>query len=49
MVIFAFLQQYIQELEGSWAIQVWARFLQLAKDVLASPRETKSQVYPTLR
>lgn len=48
-VLFVFLEAYLQRLEGPLAIQVWPRFLQLAKEIANSWREYKLQVYPTLR
>lgn len=47
--IFVFLEQYFEQLESPVAIQVWPRFLQLAKEIATSWREYKLQVYPTLR
>ncbi|KAG9313948.1 Dopey, N-terminal-domain-containing protein [Chiua virens] len=47
--LFKFLEQYLSRLEGPLALQVWARFMQLAKDVASSTREFRSQVYLTLR
>ncbi|KAJ7269339.1 Dopey, N-terminal-domain-containing protein [Mycena haematopus] len=49
VVLFKFLEQYLQRLEGPLAIQVWGRFLQLVKDIFGSTREFKAQTYPTLR
>ncbi|KAJ7742186.1 Dopey, N-terminal-domain-containing protein [Mycena olivaceomarginata] len=49
-VLFQFLEQYLQRLEGPLALQVWGRFLQLVKDIFgSSTREFKPQTYPTLR
>ncbi|KAJ6520217.1 Dopey, N-terminal-domain-containing protein [Mycena sanguinolenta] len=48
-VLFKFLEQYLQRLEGPLALQVWGRFLQLVKDIFGSTREFKAQTYPTLR
>ncbi|KAJ7665387.1 Dopey, N-terminal-domain-containing protein [Mycena polygramma] len=48
-VLFKFLEQYLQRLEGPLALQVWSRFLQLVKDIFGSTREFKAQTYPTLR
>ncbi|KAJ6601434.1 Dopey, N-terminal-domain-containing protein [Mycena vulgaris] len=48
-VLFKFLEQYLQRLEGPLALQVWGRFLQLVKDVFVNTREFKSQTYPALR
>jgi hypothetical protein len=48
-VLFAFLERYLQQLEGPLVIQVWPRFLQLAKEVASNWRDYKLEVYPTLR
>ncbi|KAL0951843.1 hypothetical protein HGRIS_008504 [Hohenbuehelia grisea] len=48
-VLFQFLEQYLQRLEGPLAVQVWNRFLQLAKELMAGAREFRLQTYPTLR
>ncbi|KAJ7116821.1 Dopey, N-terminal-domain-containing protein [Mycena crocata] len=48
-VLFKFLEQYLQRLEGPLALQVWGRFLQLVKDIFGSTREFKAQTYPALR
>ncbi|KDQ31322.1 hypothetical protein PLEOSDRAFT_1102291 [Pleurotus ostreatus PC15] len=48
-ILFQFLEQYMQRLEGPIAVQVWPRFLQLAKEVLGSARDFRAQTYPTLR
>ncbi|KAJ7687383.1 Dopey, N-terminal-domain-containing protein [Mycena rosella] len=48
-VLFKFLEQYLQRLEGPLALQVWGRFLQLVKDVFGNTREFKLQTYPALR
>ena len=47
--LFLFLEQYLQQLEGPLALQVWGRFLQLAKDVLTNVKDSRLQVFPTLR
>lgn len=39
----------MQRLEGPIAVQVWPRFLQLAKEVLGSARDFRAQTYPALR
>lgn len=36
MTLFDFLEQYMKRLEGPLALQVWNRFLQLAKDLLVT-------------
>ncbi|KAF7307364.1 Dopey-N domain-containing protein [Mycena indigotica] len=48
-VLFKFLEQYLQRLEGPLALQVWGRYLQLVKDVSGGTREFKPQTYPALR
>ncbi|KAF7302659.1 Dopey-N domain-containing protein [Mycena chlorophos] len=48
-VLFKFLEQYLQRLEGPLALQVWGRYLQLVKDLTGSAREFKPQTYPALR
>ncbi|KAJ7610904.1 Dopey, N-terminal-domain-containing protein [Roridomyces roridus] len=48
-VLFKFLEQYLQRLEGPIALQVWGRFLQLVKDLFGGTREFKPQTYPALR
>jgi hypothetical protein len=48
VVLFNFLEQYFQRLEGPLALQVWGRFMQLAKD-LASSRDFKIQVFLALK
>ncbi|OBZ78644.1 Protein dopey-1 [Grifola frondosa] len=49
MALFDFLEQYMRQLEGPLALQVWSRFLQLAKDLAASFKEFKPQAFPSLR
>ncbi|KAG1754714.1 Dopey, N-terminal-domain-containing protein [Suillus paluster] len=48
VVLFNFLEQYLRRLEGPLALQVWGRFMQLAKD-LASSRDFKVQVFLALK
>ncbi|KAH7886231.1 Dopey, N-terminal-domain-containing protein [Phlebopus sp. FC_14] len=47
--LFKFLENYLSRLEGPLALQVWGRFMQLAKDVVSNVREFRVQVYLTLR
>ncbi|KAI0031253.1 Dopey, N-terminal-domain-containing protein [Vararia minispora EC-137] len=47
--LFLFLEQYLIQLEGPLVIQVWGRFLQLARDVLASVKDFKLQAFAVLR
>ena len=49
MTLFEFLEQYLQRLEGPLAIQVWGRFVQLSKDMVASSKEFRPPTYYTLR
>ncbi|KIK71711.1 hypothetical protein GYMLUDRAFT_33858 [Collybiopsis luxurians FD-317 M1] len=48
-ILFKYLEQYLRRLEGPLALQVWGRFLQLAKDIAGSTRDFKPQTFPTLR
>jgi hypothetical protein len=48
-VLFRFLENYLNQLEGPLAVQVWHRFLQLAKDVISNIRDFRPQVFPVLR
>ncbi|KAI8981167.1 Dopey, N-terminal-domain-containing protein [Trametes punicea] len=49
MTLFDFLEQYMKRLEGPVALQVWNRFLQLVKDLLASLREFRPQAFAALK
>ena len=49
VMLFEFLEQYLMRLEGPVAIQVWGRFLQLAKEFISGTRDFKSQNFPVLR
>lgn len=49
MTLLEFLEQYLRRLEGPVAIQVWGRFLQLAKEVMGSTRDFKPQIFPIFR
>lgn len=49
MTLFDFLEQYMKRLEGPLALQVWNRFLQLAKDLLVSLREFRPQAFAALK
>ncbi|KZT08595.1 uncharacterized protein LAESUDRAFT_757319 [Laetiporus sulphureus 93-53] len=46
LTILDFLEHYTERLEGPLALQVWARFLQLIKETVATLREFKVQAYP---
>lgn len=48
-MLFDFLEQYLKRLEGPLALQVWPRYLQLAKDLAALLRDFKVQAFPALR
>ncbi|KAI0067974.1 hypothetical protein BV25DRAFT_1896308 [Artomyces pyxidatus] len=48
-ILFQFMEQYLNQLEGPLVIQVWGRFLQLAKDVIGNVKEFRMQVFPVLR
>ena len=48
-VLFKFMEQYFQRLEGTLVIQVWGRFLSLVKDLVTNPKEFKTQNFPALR
>ncbi|KAF5384809.1 hypothetical protein D9615_001099 [Tricholomella constricta] len=47
-VLFKFLEQYLRRLEGPIAVQVWARFLQLIREIVGSTRDFKAQNFPAL-
>ncbi|KAI0830814.1 Dopey, N-terminal-domain-containing protein [Trametes gibbosa] len=49
MTLFDFLEQYMKRLEGPLALQVWNRFLQLAKDLLVILREFRPQAFAALK
>jgi hypothetical protein len=48
-VLFRFLETYLGQLEGPVANQVWNRFMQLVKEVVAGLKDLKLQGYYTLR
>jgi len=48
-LLFRFLENYLNQLEGPLAVQVWHRFLQLAKDVISNIKDSRPQVFPVLR
>jgi len=47
-MLFNFLEQYLQRLEGPLALQVWGRFMQLTRD-LTSSRDFKFQIFLALK
>ncbi|KAH7930453.1 hypothetical protein BV22DRAFT_1000727 [Leucogyrophana mollusca] len=49
VVLFKFLEQYLQRLEGPLALQVWGRFLQLARELGTNIREFKVQIFLVLK
>ena len=49
LVLYDFLEQYLRRLEGPLVVQVWPRFTQLAKDLLASLREFKVQAFSAFK
>ncbi|KAG7099897.1 hypothetical protein E1B28_001698 [Marasmius oreades] len=49
LVLLKFLEQYLRRLEGPLAIQVWARFYQLTKEIAGSTKELKPLTFPALR
>ncbi|KAI0361079.1 hypothetical protein OH77DRAFT_1391372 [Trametes cingulata] len=49
MTLFDFLEQYMKRLEGPLALQVWSRFLQLVKDLLATLRDFRPQAFAALK
>lgn len=48
-MLFKFLEQYLERLEGPVALQVWGRFVQLVKDLIGGTREFKINNYLALR
>ncbi|THH09322.1 hypothetical protein EW145_g2101 [Phellinidium pouzarii] len=48
-ILFTFLEEYLSKLENPLALQVWTRYLSLAKDVATNVKEYRSQVFPVLR
>ncbi|BGP38275.1 hypothetical protein JCM10449v2_002204 [Rhodotorula kratochvilovae] len=48
-VTFAFLEAYIERMEGPNAVQVWSAVLAFTRDVLSNQSSNRSLVFPTLR
>ncbi|KAJ3572176.1 hypothetical protein NP233_g3254 [Leucocoprinus birnbaumii] len=48
-VLFRFLEQYMAQLEGPIVVQVWGRYMQLAKEISGSVRDFKIQSFYALR
>ncbi|KAL5535972.1 hypothetical protein ACEPAF_4066 [Sanghuangporus sanghuang] len=48
-LLLTFLEEYLSKLESPLALQVWARYLSLAKDVAANVKEYRIQAFPVLR
>ncbi|GAA5913260.1 Dop1p [Sporobolomyces salmoneus] len=46
---FAFLETYLEQLEGSLAVQVWTPFLAFVREVLSNTSTNRSLVFPSLR
>ncbi|GAA5992102.1 hypothetical protein JCM5350_006348 [Sporobolomyces pararoseus] len=46
---FAFLETYLDRLEGSLAVQVWTPFLAFVREVLSNTSTNRPLVFPTLR
>ena len=49
MILYSFLEEYLSKLETPLALQVWPRFLTLAKEVAGNVKELRTQVFPVLR
>ena len=49
VMLFAFLEGYLSKLENPLAVQVWSRYLALAKDIASNVKEFRPQAYPVLR
>lgn len=47
--LFEFLERYFRQLEGPLALQVWGRFILMAKDVTSSMREFRVQAFATVK
>ena len=43
------MEEYLSKLENPLALQVWPRYLSLAKDVAGNVKELRTQVFPVLR
>jgi len=48
-VLFKFLEQYLARLEGPIVIQVWGRYIQLAREIAGSVKDYKIQSFYALR
>ena len=48
-VLFVFLEDYFGRLEGPIAMQVWGRFVALAKEIAGNVYGFKLQIFPCLR
>ncbi|GAA6052531.1 hypothetical protein JCM3770_003812, partial [Rhodotorula araucariae] len=48
-VAFAFLEAYVDRMEGPHAVQVWSTVLGFTRDVLSNQSSNRSLVFPTLR
>ncbi|KAG9033005.1 hypothetical protein FRB95_000667 [Tulasnella sp. JGI-2019a] len=47
--VYGFLEDYLSRLEGPIALQVWTRYLALAKEICSNAHMYKRQIFPTLR
>ncbi|KAG8881950.1 hypothetical protein FRB98_004046 [Tulasnella sp. 332] len=47
--VYAFLEDYLARLEGPIALQVWTRYLALAKEICSNVHLYKRQIFPTLK
>jgi len=48
-VLFVFLEDYFGRLEGPIGMQVWGRFVTLAKEIAGNVYGFKLQIFPCLR
>jgi len=48
-VLFKFLEQYLARLEGPIVIQVWGRYIQLAKEIAGNVKDYKVQSFYALK
>jgi len=49
IVLFKFFEQYLARLEGPIVIQVWGRYIQLAKEIAGNVKDYKIQSFYALR
>lgn len=48
-IVFKFLEEYLRRLENPLAVQVWSRYIQLVKDILAASKDFKTSNFYALR